>query len=155
MRYRLITTPLPPTEADIDTPEMIEAAVAAGRDEHDVRVLTDVIEIGMRLMLAQEAYAAARLAALAAAGAALNPGEDPTAAYSKIAQTVRRTVALKKQLGEEIKTRRSGLLAERAVRRAKRAGDHAEAVKDQIDMALSEAHHADLILPDDDPFADI
>src|SRR5476651_540293 len=106
MRYRLITTPQPSPGADIESPEMIEAAVAAARDEHDVSVLSEVIEIGMRLMRAQEAYAAARLAAVAAAGAALNPGEDPTAAYGKIAQTVRRTVALKKQLGEEIKTRR-------------------------------------------------
>ena len=89
-------------------------ALAAERDEHDVHVLSEVIEIGMRLMRAQEAYSTARLAALAAEGAALNPGEDPTAAYSKIALTVRRTVALKKQLGQEVKTRRSGLLGERA-----------------------------------------
>ena len=155
MHYRPIITPQPPTGSDIDTPEMIEAAVAAERDEHDVRVLTEVVEIGMRLMLAQEAYATARLAALAADGATLNPGEDPTAAYSKIAQTVRRTVALRKQLAEEVKTRRSGLVGERAARRAKRAEDHAEAVKDKIDLALSEAFHADLIHPDFDPEADL
>ena len=153
MPYRLVPTPQPRPEADIETPEMIEAALAAERDEHDVRVLSEVIEIGMRLMQAQEAYSTARLAALAAEGAALNPGEDPTAAYSKIAQTVRRTVALKKQLGEEVKTRRSGLLGERAARRAKRTEDHEHAVKNVIEMALSEAFHADLIAPVD-PEAD-
>jgi hypothetical protein len=154
MRHRPIPSPQPTPEADLDTPEMVEAALAAERDEHDMRVLSEVVEIGMRLMRAQEAFATARLAAVAAQGAALNPGEDPTAAYGKIAQTIRRTVALRKQLAEEIKTRRAGLAAERAARRAKRAEDHAEAVKDTIEMALGEAFHADLILPDIDPEAD-
>lgn len=151
MRHRPVPTPQPSPEAEIDTPEMIEAALAAERDAYDVRVLTEVIESGLRLLQAQETYAAARLAAVTAQGAALNPGEDPTAACGKIAQTIRRTVALKKQLGEEIRTRRSGLLGERAARRAKRDEDHAEAVKEAIQMAMSEAHHADLIPLDYDP----
>jgi hypothetical protein len=154
MPYRPITPPQASPEADLDTPEMVEAALAAERDQYDERVLAEVVEVGMRLMRAHEACATARLATLAAQGAAPSPGEDPTAAYAKIAQTVRRTIALKKQLGEEIKTRRCGLLAERAARRAKRAEDHAEAVRDMIDLALSEAHDADLPLPDVDPEAD-
>ena len=153
MRYRPIPVPQPPLEADLDTPEMIEAALAAERDEYDVRVLTQVIESSLRLMQAQEAYAAARLAAVTADGA-LNPGEDPTAASGKIAQTIRRTVALKSQLGEQIRTRRADLLAQRAARRARQAEDHAEAVKDMIELALSEAHQADLPPCEGDPDAD-
>ena len=154
MRYRPINTPQPLLEADLDTPEMSEAARGAERDEQDILVLTEVIEIGMRLMRAQEAYATARLAAAAADGATLSPGEDPTAAYGKIAQTVRRTDALKKQLAEELKTRRTGLVAERAARRAKRCEDHTGAVKDAIESALVDALEADLILPAFDPEAD-
>ncbi len=149
--YRTIITPQPPTEAEVDTPEMIEAALAPRRDEHDALVLIDVVEIGVRLVRAQEAYATARLAAASAEGAALNLGEDPTAAFNKLAQTVRRTIALRKQLGEEIKTRRCGLLAERAARRAKRAEDHKEAVNDMIELAISEISQADLIYPDLEP----
>jgi hypothetical protein len=151
MLLRPIITPPPPTEAEIDTPEMIEAALAAQRDEADVLVLIDVVEIGMRLMRGQEAYATARLAAASAEGAALNPGEDPTAAFNKLAQAVRRTIALRKHLGDEIKTRRSGLAAERAARRARRAEDHKEAVNDAIELALSEISQADLIYPDLEP----
>jgi hypothetical protein len=154
MRYRPVPTPRPVPEADLDTPEMIEAARAAERDEHDVRVLAEVVEIGMRLMRAHEACATARLARLAGDGAAPNPGEDPTAAFSKIAQTIRRTIALKAQLGEGIRARRAGLLAERAARAHQRAEAHEDAVRDTIEMALSEAHDADLPPPEADLEAD-
>ena len=139
MRYRPITTPQPCPEAEIDTPEMIEAAVAVDRDERDILVLSELVEIGMRLIRAHEAYAAARLAAVTAEGAPLNPGENLHAPFDKLALTVRRTVALKKHLAEEVKTRRAGLVAERAARREQRTRDHKRAVKDEIDDALTEA----------------
>jgi hypothetical protein len=154
MPYRIVATPQPPPEADIDTPEMVEAALAVDRDDEDVLMLKELAEIGMRLVRAHETYATARLAKVAADGSALNPGENPHAPYDKLAQTIRRTVALKKQLAEGVKTRRAGLATERAARRAKRTEDHATAVKDAIEMALNEVYHADLILPDFDPEAD-
>ncbi len=64
---------------------MTETALAAERDAYDVRVLTEVMESGLRLLQAQETYAAARMAVVTAQGAALNPGEDSTAACGKIA----------------------------------------------------------------------
>jgi len=87
-------------------------------------------------------------------GAALNPGEDPGGAFSKTAQTVRRTIAMQLELKNEVDKRRAGLIGDRAARRAKRTVDHEVAVKDAIEMALSDAYHAELILPDFDPQAD-
>jgi hypothetical protein len=154
MRHRTLSTPPPPSETDLDTPEMVEAAAAAERGDQDALVLAEIVEIGMRLMRAQEAYATARLAALAAEGAALNPGEAPTIAYDKIAQTVRRTLALKKQLAADVEVRRAGLAAERAARRQRRREDHKAAVDHAIGSALVDALEADLVLPDFDPKAD-
>src|ERR1700722_6549023 len=73
--YHRIPSQPPNPEAEIDTPEMIEAAVAVERDERDILVLSELVEIGMRLIRAHEVYAAARLAAVTAEGAPLKPGE--------------------------------------------------------------------------------
>ena len=139
MTYHRIPSQPPNPEAEIDTPEMIEAAVAVERDERDILVLSELVEIGMRLIRAHEAYAAARLAAVTAEGAPLNPGENLHAPFDKLALTVRRTVALKKHLAAEVKTRRAGLTAERAVRREQRTKDHKRSVNDEIDDALTDA----------------
>ena len=139
MPYRLVPTPQPRPEADIETPEMIEAALAVERDEQDILVLTELVEIGMRLIRAHEVYAAARLAAVSADGAPLNPGENLHAPFDKLALTVRRTVALKKHLAAEVKTRRAGLVTERAARREQRSEDHKRSVNDEIGDALTDA----------------
>ena len=139
MTYRRIPTPQPTPEAEIDTPAMVEAALVVERDEQDILVLTELVEIRMRLIRAHEAYATARLAAVTADGSPLNPGENLHAPFDKLALTVRRTVALKKHLAAEVKTRRAGLVAERATRGAQRTEDHKRAVKGEIDNALTDA----------------
>ena len=154
MLFRTVQNPQPSPEADIDTPEMVEtAALVAGGDE-DVAMLAELARYGMELAKAQRDYAAARLAAVTAEGGALNPGEDPNAAFGKIAQTVRRTLALKAKLKAELEKRRAGLTTERAQRRAKRAEDHRTAVKDELDSALIDIFHSDLVIPEFDPSAD-
>jgi hypothetical protein len=154
MRYRRIPTPQPPDEGEIESPEILEAAAFVESGEDYVAMLAALARYGMEIAEAQRDYAKARLAAVTAEAAALNPGEDPGAAFSKTAQTVRRTIALQLRLKTDVDKRRAGLIADRAARRAKRAEDHAEAVKDTIEMALGEAFHADLVLPDVDPEAD-
>src|SRR5580698_1360743 len=98
MPYRPVPTPPSSPEADLDTPEMAEAAACVAIGEDQLAMLAELARYGMDLAKAQRDYAQARLAAAAAAtaeGAALKPGEDPVAPFNKIAQTVRRTIALR------------------------------------------------------------
>jgi hypothetical protein len=154
MPYRPILTPQPPTEAEIESPQIMEAAAFVESGEEHLAMLADLARYGMELAQAQRDYAKSRLAKVTAEGSALNPGEDPGVAFSKTAQTVRRTIAMRRELKNEVDKRRAGLIGDRAARRAKRAADHVSAVKDAIEITLSHAYHADLILPDFDPAAD-
>jgi len=155
MPYRVIQTPQAPPEAEIDSPEMVEAAAAVDGSEQDVLMLAELAEIGMDLARAQGAYAKARLAAAVAEdGAPLAAGEDPTAAFNKLAQTVRRIIALKARLTEDISQRRAGLAAGREARRVARKAAHATAVREAIDFALADAYEAEHPTPAFDPKAD-
>ena len=132
--------PKPPAEADLDSPEMAEAAAFIDSAEEDLRMLTRLARIGMALAEAQALYAKARLAAASVdGGAPLKPGEEPTAASHKIAQTVRRTIALKVKLAQDLEKRRAGLVTERASRRAQRTHDHRRSLTREIDAALTDA----------------
>ena len=139
MTYHRILDPQPSPVAEIDTPELVEAALAVERDEQDILLLTELAEIGMRLVRAHEAYVMTRLAAVSAEGAPLTPGENLYAPFDKLALTVRRTVALKKHLAAEVKTRRASLVTERAARREQQTRDHKRSVNDEIDDALTDA----------------
>jgi len=140
--YHRIPTPQPSPEAEIDTPGMAASAAFIEGCEEDLAMLTRAARITMELMEAQNDYARSRLAAAARDGAPLKPGEDPTAPLNKLAQTLRRTLALKKMLAEDLEKRRAGLVAERATRSAQRTRDHRRAVKGEIDSALTEAFTA-------------
>ncbi len=140
MRYRRLTTPQPTPEAEIDSPEIIEAAAFVESGDELLAMLAELARYGMELAQAQRDYAMARLAAVTVAGAALNHGEDPTAAFNKISQTVRRTIALQLKLKEDVGKRRAGLTVDRAAKRAEQAADHAGAVKTAIKSALVGAY---------------
>ena len=155
MPYRVIQTPQAPPEAEIDTPDMVEAATAVDWTEQDLLMLAELAEIGMDLARAQGAYAKARLAAaVAEESQPLVAGEDPTAAFNKLAQTVRRIIALKARLSEDLSKRRAGLAAGREARRAARKEAHATAVREAIDFALADAYEAEHPTPAFDPNAD-
>ena len=139
MTYHRIPDPRPAPEADIDTPEMAETAAAVESGDEDLRMLARLARIGMELAEAQGDYAKARLAAATGDNAALKTGEDPTGPFNKIAQTVRRIVALKTRNAGDLERRRAGLVAERASRRARRGEDHKRAVVEGIDDALTDA----------------
>ena len=142
MTYHRILTPQPSPEAEIDTPEMAASAAFIEGCEEDLRMLTRAAAITMELIEAQNDYARSRLAVVARDGAPLKPGEDPTAPLNKLVQTLRRTLALKKMLAEDLEKRRSGLVTERAARREQRTRDHRRSVKSEIDSALTEAFTA-------------
>jgi hypothetical protein len=139
MTYHRIPDPRPAPETDIDTPEMAETAAALENGDEDLRMLARLAQIGMELAEAQGDYARARLAAATGETADLKTGEDPTAPFNKIAQTVRRIIALKTRTAGDLERRRAGLVAERASRRARRAEDHKRAVVEAIDDALTDA----------------
>ena len=144
MRYRPLTTPQPTPDAKIDSPAIIEAAAFVESGDELLGMLAELARYGMELAQAQRDYAMARLAAVTADGSALNPGEDPTAAFNKISQTVRRTIALQLKLKEDVGKRRSGLAVDRAANHAGQTADHAVAVKDAIHTALTDVFYADL-----------
>ena len=139
MTYHRIPTPQPSPEAEIDTPAMAASAAFIEGCEEDLAMLTRAAQITMELMEAQNDYARSRLAAVAREGAPQKPGEDPTAPLNKLAQTLRRTLSLKKMLAEDLEKRRAGLVTERATRREQRTRDHKRSVKNEIDDALTEA----------------
>ena len=114
MRYRPLITPRQPSEAEIESPQIIEAAAFVESGDELLAMLAELARYGMELAQAQRDYAMARLAAVTVDGAALNHGEDPTAAFNKISQTVRRTIALQLKLKEDVGKRRSGLTTDRA-----------------------------------------
>ncbi len=140
MPYRPCPDLSQPAETELDTPDMVEVAAAMERDERDVRMLERMAEIGMELL---EAIAQNAKTCLEAATAdRVAPAQDPTAPYVKIAQSMRRTLALKARLGEGLSTRRTGLVVKRAAYHdafnITRFEDMEEAVTDTFCDALGE-----------------
>jgi len=144
MRYRVIPTPPPPDEAELDTAASIEAEAAVERNATDVARLEELADLAMDLARAQHACAKARLVAAAEEGGApLKPGEDPAAGFNKIAQSLRRIIALKTKLSQTVDARRAGLRAERDERRAQAQTGHRAALEGAVIGALRDAVLAD------------
>ena len=118
--------PKPPTDADIDTPAMIEDAAAIERGERHLRILAELADLGMQLVRAIVRDATSEPAASTndetrkdggkAAGEAPKAA-DSDRAYATVALAVRRTLALEAHLTKEVKTRGAGLQTQRAKRR--------------------------------------
>ena len=132
-----------PTDADFDAPDSAEASAALERDERHLRVLAELTDIGMRVARALGAAAEKRILEAAGEDGALAPGEDPAAAFNKIAQTVRRCVALEAKLAADVRSGRAGLAAERAARAAKCKEDHKAAKLEAIIDGLHDAWAVD------------
>lgn len=130
MDYRPCPDLTEPPQPPADTPDMIEAARAVERGERHGRMLARLAEIGMELAedLAERARAE-KEADIA----------DVAGAFAKIAQAVRRTIALEAHLGEGVGARRTGLIAERASRRAAAGAAHHEAKDRAIRAAVEDA----------------
>ncbi len=140
MFYRPCPDTLPPADTDIDDPAMAEAAAILELGEQDLRMLARLAEIAMRLAEKLGAYAEARLTAATIEGAApLAPREDPAAAFNKMAQTVRRILALRARIAAGVETTRADLTGKRAQRREKLHEDHCDATVSIIDGSVREA----------------
>jgi hypothetical protein len=150
MLYRRCPDISPLSEEEIDTPEMVEAAAAVGRDEADLRMLQRLAELGMELAeeIAQNAKARLRAAAAAAEGAAPNPGPEPTALFIKMAQAVRRTIALKRSLDEAVKTGRCDLAIQREKRRDRILDAQVQTMDEVIETTFCESLGEDYAEPE-------
>ena len=140
MFYRPCPDMLPPADTDIDDPAMAGAAATLELGEQDLRMLARLAEIAMRLAEKLGAYAEARLTAATIEGAApLAPREDPTAAFNKMAQTVRRILALRARIAAGLENTRADLIGKRAERREKLHEDYCDVTVSNIDGSVREA----------------
>ena len=106
-------------------------------------MLAELAEIGMGLARSLGELAQARIEREKKAEEAPARSEDAAAAFDRMSQTVRRTLALEARLAAGVKARREGLFAERAERRATRSAAHKTAVDDAIVDGLHDAYAAD------------
>jgi hypothetical protein len=140
MLYRTLQDPIPPAEADLDTAAMTASAAVVARGEWHLQVLGDLTQVSMTLATALAELAVTRVEAAKREERALTPAEDATVAtFNKTAQTVRRTVALRDSLDNKVNTRREGLIAERASRRAERDAAHEAEKKKAVIYGLHDA----------------
>ena len=120
--------PAPPAE----TPAMAEAAASVERGERQRAMLARLAELGMAL--------AERIVEQTTGEGAAEAG----AAFAKVAQAVRRTLALETHLAEGLGGKRADLATQRAERRAKARSDHAcdktAAVIEAVSDAARERH---------------
>jgi hypothetical protein len=144
MLHRILLDPIPPDDADIHTAAMAETVGAIERGERHLRMLAELSEIGMGLARSLGELAQTRIdREKKADDDAPARSEDAAAAFDKMSQTVRRTLALEARLAAGVKARRETLIGERAERRATRSAAHKTAVDDAIIAGLHDAYAAD------------
>jgi hypothetical protein len=142
MLHRALLDPTPPADTDDDIAAMAEGVAGLERGERHLKMLGELAEIGMDLARSLGELARARIERELKGEAAPGRGEDAAAAFDRMAQTVRRTIALEARLAEGVKVRRQGLITDCAERRATRAAAHENAVKDAITEGLHDAYAA-------------
>ena len=144
MLYRSLPDLPAPTEADLDTAAMAASEASLERADYHLRILGELTEIGLNLVRSLGALAQARIEAALLENRALTPAEDAgVASLNKVAQTVRRTVALRERIDAGAKAGREGLIAERARRRADLDTDHATDKTEAILDGLHDAYAVD------------
>ena len=125
MLHRVLQDPIPPAETDADTAAVAEAARGIERGERRREMLAELAEV--------------RIEREKKSDDAPKRSEDAAAAFDKMTQTVRRTLALEARLAEGVTLRREGLITERGERRAARSAAHRTAVGDEIIEGLHDA----------------
>jgi hypothetical protein len=140
MLHRALLDPIPPDDADTDTAAMVETARDIERGERHLKMLAELSEIAMKLARSLGELAQARIEKEKNGEDAPGRSEDATAAFDKMAQTVRRTAALEATLAAGVKARRETLITDRAERRAARTAAHETAVDDAIIGGLHDAY---------------
>ena len=132
-----------PTEADLDTAAMAASEESLERAERHLRMLGRLADIAMNLAEALGRKAEAQIEAPTEATAPPAAAQDANTAFGKMAQTVRRTLALEARLAAGVKAGRDSLIAERAARRATCGEAHATAKTEAILDGLHDAYAVD------------
>jgi hypothetical protein len=143
MLHRALHDPIPPEDTDADIAATAETTRAVERGERHLRLLAELSEIGMTLARSLGELAQARIEKELKGEVAPGRSEDAASAVEKMAQTVRRTLALEAKLAEGVKVRRQRLVTECAERRETRAAAHKTAVGEAIMEGLHDAYAAD------------
>jgi hypothetical protein len=143
MPYRPLPDLPPPAEADLDTAAMAASEASIARGERHLRILARLTDIAMTLAEALGRKAEAQIQATATpADGATATGQDAAGAFDRMAQTVRRTIALEARLAAGVKAGRESLIAESAARRATRGEAHRAAKTEAILDGLHDAYAA-------------
>ena len=139
MLHRALQDPIPPADTDADTAAMADTERDIERGERHLRMLAELAEIGMRVARLLGEVVEARIETETKPDGAPARSEDAAAALDKMAQTVRRTLALEARLAEGVKARREKLITERDERRAASKAAHETAHGDAIIEGLHDA----------------
>ena len=140
---RALQDPTPPAEADADTAATAEAARDIARGERRREMLAELAEISLRLARSLGDLVEARVEHEKTCKDAPSHSKDAAAAFDKMAQTVRRTLALEAKLAEGVKARREKLITDGAERHATRAAAHKNNIDEAIIEGLHDAYAAD------------
>jgi hypothetical protein len=143
MLHRALQDPIQPADTEADTAVVAQTERDLERGERHLAMLAELADIGMRL--ARSLGALVELRIEREKKGEIPPGrtEDAASAVDKMAQTVRRTLALEAKLAEGVKARRQRLITDTADRRATRKAAHKAAVDDAILAGLHDAYAAD------------
>jgi hypothetical protein len=110
MLHRALLDPTPPTDTDADTAASAEASRDIERGERRREMLVRLAELSMRLAESLGSLVEARVEQEKTSKDAPSHSKDAAAAFDKMAQTVRRTLALEAKLAEGLKARREAIM---------------------------------------------
>ena len=147
MTYRSLPDPNELRDVELKPPEMVESARLVECGERQLRILRRMAEVGIGLVerLGQIATSGAEPASGEGAASATIPATIPATindiagAYTKLTQSLRRTLAMEARLAEEMKARRLGVVASRNKQHAEKIKAIEDVVNQNIEYALTKA----------------
>jgi hypothetical protein len=152
MFHRVLQDPIPPADTDADTAAVAEMSIADERGERRLRMLAEMAELSMKAARLLGDLVELRVEREKKGEPSPGRSEDAASALAKMAQTLRRTLALEAKFAEDAKSRRQRLVTDCAERRAARAAAHKTDVDEAIVGGLHDAWAADC---SDDEYHDL
>ncbi len=141
--YRSLPDPNELRDVELKPPEMVESDRLVECGERQLRMLQRMAEVGIGLVerLGQIAMSGAEPASGDGDAPATIPAtiNDIAGAYTKLTQSLRRTLAMEARLAEEMKARRLGVVASRNKQHAEKIKAIEDVVNQNIEYALTKA----------------
>ena len=143
MTYRSLPDPNELRDVELKPPEMVESARLVECGERQLRMLQRMAEVGIGLVerLGQIAISGVEPASGEGDAPATIPAtiNDIAGAYTRLTQSLRRTLAMEARLAEEMKARRLGVVASRNKQHAEKIKVIEDVVTRNIEYALTKA----------------